>query len=204
MLLIWGWRTRMKTLGEGTFFSPAAGGDAPYRLVEARRWFTCFFIPIIPLKILGTFVECQATGTTYDPAVLDNPTNESLLEQLNAAARESIALVLAFGPPATDAQRRVAMAAIRENAPNYTEADLEHDIAIVAHAPIDQRLSHLAGALDVSGKERLLNASASVMAAGDSVDDVRAEAVRGIGEKLGMTPMHIRGVIDAAISTTAP
>jgi hypothetical protein len=203
VLLIWGWKTRLKTLGEGTFFSPAAGGDGPYRLVEARRWFTVFFIPLIPLKVLGTFVECQQTGATYDPSVLDNPTNEALLEQLAAAVRETIALVLAFGSPVTDAQREAAVRLAGEYAPGYSAADLEHDISVVAHAPIDQRLSHLADALDVSGKERLLNASASVMVAGGSVDDVRVEAVRGIGEKLGMTPLHIRGVIDSARSTAA-
>lgn len=204
MLLIWGWRTRLKTLGEGVFFSPAAGGDAPYRLVEARRWFTLFFIPIIPLKVLGTFVECAQTGATYDPSVLDNPTNEALLEQLGAALRESIALVLAFGPPVTDAQRQAAVAAMREYEPGYTEADLDHDITVVAHAPIDQRLLHLSGALDVSGKERLLGAAASVMVAGGEVDGVRVEAVRGIGEKLGMTGVHVRGVIDAAASSITP
>jgi hypothetical protein len=27
-----------------------------YRRKEARRWFTLFFIPLIPLKVLGEFV----------------------------------------------------------------------------------------------------------------------------------------------------
>jgi len=92
-MIIWGWRSRMKTLSEGMFFSPAAGRDVPYKLIEARRWFTLFFIPLIPLKVLGTYVECSQTGSTYDPKILNNPTNADFTDQLSAAVREVVVAV---------------------------------------------------------------------------------------------------------------
>jgi tellurite resistance protein len=197
-MLIWGWRSRNKTLSEGTFFSPAAGRDATYRLVEARRWFTLFFIPIIPLKVLGTFVECQVTKATYDPLILDNPTNADLIDQLAAGVREVVCAVVAADATVTVEERRLAIEIIGRHVAGYDEATLDADLARVDGAPLDERIAYLSSALSEPGKERLLMAAATVMAADGSIDDRDRDAVRTIGEKLGMSTAHIRGVIDTA------
>jgi uncharacterized tellurite resistance protein B-like protein len=186
-MLIWGWRTRRKTLGEGTFFSPAAGRDAPYRLVEARRWFTLFFIPIIPLKVLGIFVECQITKSTYDPRILENPTNADLTDQLAAGVREVVCAVISADGAVTSEERRLAIEIVGGHVNGYDEAALDDDLARVGESPLDQRLAYLSSALNEPGKERLLTAAATVMAADASIDDRDRDAVRSIGEKLGMS-----------------
>ena len=63
-MIIWGWRVRKKTIGTGVFFCPGEGGDRNYEHKQARRWFTIFFIPLIPLKELGDFVECTSCENT--------------------------------------------------------------------------------------------------------------------------------------------
>lgn len=201
MLLIWGWRARKKTLREGTFFSPAAGRDAPYRLVEARRWFTLFFIPIIPLKVLGTFVECQVTKATYDPSILQNPTNAEFTDQLAVGVREVVCSVASADATVTAEERRRAIDIVGGYVPGYDEASLDADLARVDQAPIDQRLAYLSSALSEPGKERLLTAAATMMAADGLIDPRDRDAVRSIGEKLGMSPAHIHGVIEVATST---
>lgn len=70
MLLLFGITTRTKTLGSGTFYCRNEGGERSYLLLEARRWFTLFFIPVIPLKVLGELVQCSSCGAQYDPAFL--------------------------------------------------------------------------------------------------------------------------------------
>lgn len=70
MIILFGWKVRWKTLGGGTFHCPVEGGARSYELREARRWFTVFFVPLIPLKVLGTQVHCQGCGTELAPAVL--------------------------------------------------------------------------------------------------------------------------------------
>ena len=201
-MLIWGWRARRKTLSEGTFFSPAAGRDAPYRLVEARRWFTLFFIPIIPLKVLGVYVECQITKSTYDPMILEKPTNAELTDQLAAGVREVICAVVSADGAVSVEERRLAIEIVGAHVPGYNEATLDDDLARVGDAPLDdQRLAYLSSALNEQGKERLLTAAATVMSADGSIDDRDRDAVRSIGEKLGMSQAHIRGVIDTAAST---
>jgi uncharacterized tellurite resistance protein B-like protein len=199
VILIWGFRVRLKTLGRGVFYSPATGRDGPYRLVEARRWFTLFWIPLIPLKRLGTFVQCDETKQTYDPSILDRPTNADFEEQLSGAVRESVVAVIVADGSVTDAERRVALEIIRDRVGDaYDGASLDEDLARAATAPLDERLHHLASALNEQGKERLLAAAARAMTADGTVDDRARAVVQRVGQMLQMTPAHVRGVIAGA------
>jgi hypothetical protein len=40
-----------------------------YHHKRATRFFTLYFIPLVPLKDLGEYVECQTCTTAFDPAV---------------------------------------------------------------------------------------------------------------------------------------
>jgi hypothetical protein len=64
-MLIWGWKPRSKRLAEAEFHCPGCGVDRHYHDKQARRWFTIFFIPFIPLKVLGEYVECQTCQKGY-------------------------------------------------------------------------------------------------------------------------------------------
>lgn len=37
---------------------------------DALRWFTVFFLPLVPLGQQGEWVQCQSCGATYDPALV--------------------------------------------------------------------------------------------------------------------------------------
>ncbi len=70
MIILFGWKVRWTTAGGGTFHCPVEGAARSYELREGRRWFTLFFIPLVPLKRLGRQVRCQGCGTELDPGVL--------------------------------------------------------------------------------------------------------------------------------------
>ena len=90
MILIWGWKSRLKTLAHGSFHCPHCQADRAYDHRQARRWFTFFWIPLIPLKVLGTFIECTTCKSGYDERVLTLPTNASLADNLSIALREGL------------------------------------------------------------------------------------------------------------------
>lgn len=69
MFFIAGLSTRTKTVDAGEFFCPNEQGLRGYRYLQLRRWFTLFFIPLIPLGQQGEWVQCDSCGTTYDPSV---------------------------------------------------------------------------------------------------------------------------------------
>ena len=201
----WGWNVRTKTLAEGTFFSPAAGEDAPYRLVEVRRWFVLFSIPIAPANVLGTFVECQATKTTYDPAVLDNPADTEFTDQLSGALREVIAAVMVADEEVVAAERETALTILRDHVGEHYDDDaLTLDLRRAEAGPLDDRLIHLAGALNEHGKEELLTSAVDVMVADGTVDDREIDLIRLMGEHLSLPASHVRDVIDQVADRIRP
>ena len=73
MLIIWGLRVFFHTTGEGVFHCQRCGGDRHYRQRSGRKFFTLFFVPIIPLSKVGEHVVCTTCRTRYHPDVLALP-----------------------------------------------------------------------------------------------------------------------------------
>jgi hypothetical protein len=69
-VIIFGSRVRHKTIREGEFFCPKCQATRRYEYKQATRFFTLYFIPIVPIQRLGEFVECQTCGIAFEPAVL--------------------------------------------------------------------------------------------------------------------------------------
>jgi DNA-directed RNA polymerase subunit RPC12/RpoP len=69
-LIIFGSRSVTGSKGTGTFDCPRCGGDTPYDHKRVRRFFTLYFIPLIPMGTLGEYIECERCGGTYKPEVL--------------------------------------------------------------------------------------------------------------------------------------
>ena len=73
VLIIWGVRVFFHTAGQGAFCCPRCGADRRYRRRSGRRFFTLFFVPIIPLSKVGEHVQCATCRTRYHPEALTLP-----------------------------------------------------------------------------------------------------------------------------------
>jgi len=69
-MIIFGTKGITSIQKQGTFHCPACGAGANYTQKEVRRYFTLFFIPLIPLHKAGEYVECQRCGGSFKPEVL--------------------------------------------------------------------------------------------------------------------------------------
>ncbi|HEX5105527.1 MAG TPA: DUF4190 domain-containing protein, partial [Pirellulaceae bacterium] len=58
-VIIYGMRTTESTLGQGLFACPNCRTQQACRHVVMNRWFTLYFIPVIPLGNIGEQFECQ-------------------------------------------------------------------------------------------------------------------------------------------------
>lgn len=70
-MIIWGWTTREKRLGDGDFFCPQCGKEREYDHKALKRYFTLYFIPLIPLETVLEYVQCDRCGGQFEPEVLD-------------------------------------------------------------------------------------------------------------------------------------
>ena len=185
MLLIWGFKALYKVLSEGTFYCPREGGDRAYRRKQARKWFTFFWIPVIPLDVLGEFIECSQCGSTYDQKVLTLPTAAAMTDNLTNAMRYAIVSMISADGVTDQAEKGAALEVMKRYSTTYTNEDLDRDLATLDHKTLDDQLVQVAGTLNEHGKEELLSACLSIAAADGSlheseiVDVVRAGAALG-------------------------
>lgn len=70
LFIIFGTRVSHHQVGEGQFFCPKCQAPRAYKHKRATRYFTLYFVPLIPLGKLGEFVECQTCGVAFETAVL--------------------------------------------------------------------------------------------------------------------------------------
>lgn len=70
-MIIYGWTTLQKTLSSHEFHCPQCGSVEYGDLKSANRWFTLYFIPVIPLGSQGQYVECVSCAGTFHSEVLD-------------------------------------------------------------------------------------------------------------------------------------
>ncbi|HVT78678.1 MAG TPA: zinc ribbon domain-containing protein [Acidimicrobiales bacterium] len=198
MILIWGLRVRAKQLATGTFCCPSCGVDRRYSHKQARRWFTAFFIPLIPLKVVGEYVQCTTCNSTYKPSVLTLPTTESLRTNLMLAMREAIVTVLGQTPTPSEMHEALLVLSSFADA-EWHEDDLIDDIAHLDTSQLQGHLATLSDGLNEHGKERIVAGCARVAATGGTIDAGHREIVLRIASDIGMTRAHARGVIDEVI-----
>ena len=73
-MIIFGTRGVTYSKGSGEFFCPQCRTRTRYAHKRERRFFTLYFIPVIPLSLHREFVECGSCRRTYRMDVLgDDP-----------------------------------------------------------------------------------------------------------------------------------
>ena len=206
MLLIFGLRVFYRAVGQGIFHCQRCGGDREYRHRAGRRWFTLFFIPVIPLNHVGDHVQCTICGTRYRMDVLSVPTTAQMKEALPAGMRAAaIAMLRAGGGSSAPARRRAIDAIKGAGVVGYDDVALDADLFTVAmpaqpgqHQPgqdLAEPLNRVAIQLAVPAREWFLAEVVRIGLADGMLSDDERHAAREVAAKLGMTPAQARGVI---------
>jgi len=195
LLIIFGFRVFYRTIAQGTFHCRRCGGDRPYRHRVGRRWFTLFFIPVIPLNRVGEHVQCTTCRTRYVTDVLGLPTTAQMQAALPTGMRAAASAMLRSGDPASPAARQRAIeAVIGAGMPGYNEAMLEDDLRQPFEA-IRPALNQVGGQLTIQAREWYLADVIRIALAGGQLTDSERLAAQAIGGDLGMTQAQSLGVI---------
>ncbi|HEX4258841.1 MAG TPA: zinc ribbon domain-containing protein [Streptosporangiaceae bacterium] len=198
MLLIWGLRVFFRTISEGVFHCRNCGGDRKYRLRAGRRWFTVFFIPVIPLTKVGEHVQCQTCKTRYVADVLKLPTAAQMQAALPAGMRAAATAMLQSGDPANPAARQRAVAVILgAGAQGYADGNLDHDRAESPEA-VGQAIGQVAQQLTPDAKEWFLAEVIRVGTADGPLTESERNTAVAVAADLGMSPAQAIGVITLA------
>ncbi len=204
MLIIFGFRINFRTTGTIEFFCPRCGGDRQGNQRSARRWFTIFWIPVIPLNQVGAVLECTTCHTRFEPAVAEQPTTASLQEILGNAVRVLTAMIVRTGDHDSTTMRAAAVEDVLAVNAAYDDATLASDLVAVEPAQAEQYVAPLAEGIQIAGKERLLSNLVRVALAGGTVTDDQRRVIDLAGRGLGLTAAHITGIVSSVAAARSP
>jgi hypothetical protein len=81
-VIVWGFRSRNKVLGKAAYQCSSCGQNAYHTGVRSTRWFTLFFIPVIPIS-KKTTARCGACGFQQQ---IDNKDADRIFTQAKVPA----------------------------------------------------------------------------------------------------------------------
>ncbi|MFL6117362.1 MAG: zinc-ribbon domain-containing protein [Catenulispora sp.] len=201
-MIIWGWRTVFRVVGSGVFSCPSCGADRNYERRRAQRFFTLFFIPLIPLKAIGEFVRCTTCKNDFRESVLARPTAAQFTDLLLNTVRGVMVNVLRRGGGNHPGARAIAVQEIvTAGAIGYNDLNLAQDLQVVPE-DLTQMLTALAGQLPQSGREAMVLGATRVAVADGPLNSAERAVIDTVGAGLGMTQTHVAGVV-ASVSPTA-
>jgi DnaJ-domain-containing protein 1 len=195
--------------GQANFHCPQCGSEVPYKQKRVRRFFTLYFIPVIPLDLVAEYVECQHCRGTFQTAVLEfDPDTQAVqfeAEFHHAVKRTMVLMMLADGV-VDDGEIEVIRTVYEKlTAVELTDADVQHEIDAAQSdgAGIDAYLAQMAGFLNDQGKEMVVKGAFLVAAADGEFQEEEQQLLVQIGKTLQMSPAHLKGVIDSMAAEAA-
>ena len=200
-MIIFGTRGVTYSTGNGDFYCPTCRDQQPYKHKRVRRFFTLYFIPVIPLGLHGEYIECGQCQGSYRLEVLDfDPeagTAEFEAEFHRAIKRVMVEMMLADGVVDDEEVAVITNIYGQLAGTEVSEHDIRTEIveAETRTGDVTAALAEMAGNLNDNGKEMVVKAAFMVAAADGEFQDEEKELIGSIGKALEMSPAHMNGVI---------
>lgn len=182
----------------GDFFCPECNQDRVYRRITVRRFFTLYFIPLIPLDLLHEAAQCQTCRNSYRMSVLQyDPRAEREAQRIEL--RNTFRTILTqFAGMST----RRDSAFLQTIADLYTEFDggtltteeIAEDLK-VSRKDLELETSRIRPHLSDPGRETVVRCAYRAAAADGDMTQAKEDALAALAQGLGMTQAHYRGVV---------
>lgn len=200
-MIIFGTRGITTTPQRGEFNCPSCRSSQGYLLKRVRRFFTLYFIPVIPLNKLGEYVECSTCKDTYKTDIIDySPAaNARVVEaEYHAAVKKVMIHMLLADGVIDDSEVDTILAIYLRITGNQIEKNkLLAEINEIEKNTDDftNTLTQLQGCLNDEGKELVIKAALYVAMSDGEFQEEEQQMLAKIGQDLGMTAAHVQGVV---------
>ncbi|WP_421118774.1 hypothetical protein ACE2AJ_15600 [Aquihabitans daechungensis] len=185
-------------------FCPTCGGDRLGDVCDGRRRIALGPIAVLPWTRREGHVRCTACDSHHPTECLDALTSAELADRLVDVTRILTVTTVRAGDPSDRAMRRRAVQHVRTVIPGYHQNRLDADMVALDPASVAVHVTPLADALEVAGKERLIANMVQVALAAHTISSHQRWLLDRVGTSLGLTPMHVTGIISAVASAVEP
>jgi len=200
--IIFGTRGVNSTIKQGDFLCPQCATERQYKHKKVTRFFTLYFIPLIPLGKAGEFVECQTCRGTFVPKVLDYNPNEGKNEfqsQYEKAMRHSMILMMLADGHIDNNEKNTVLQII--NKFGHSDINIPQLDALILDVeknkePVSRYLSKISPSLNEHGKELIIKCGLSVASADGYIDASEMALIHSMADAMQMSKNHLKGIIE--------
>jgi uncharacterized tellurite resistance protein B-like protein len=200
-LIIYGTRGVESTQKSGQFHCPSCGPGKRYDHKQVRRFFTLYFIPLIPLDLLGEFVECRTCTGTYKKEVLDfdpRADQEAAEAEFRTAMRRvMVDLMMADGVMEEEELKTVAAIYEKIAGKPLSKRRLQEELDRLEKEGAQGTvtfLERMQGTLNQQGKELVLKGALAVASADGMIQDEEQALLVKYARALGVSGGRLRAL----------
>ncbi len=200
-MIIFGARGVTYTHAKGTFYCPGCDREGvAYKHQRCRRFVTLYYLPLIPLKTFGEYIECQVCQNTYQPAVLSATLAEHRAFEAEfqlVIKRVMILMLLADGVIADAELEVIRRIYLRLSTVDIPMEDLRKEIEAAQEDVSDVLvyLARLGPILNPRGKELVIKSAFLVAAADDQFQDKERQLLADIGKTLELSNAEVQAIL---------
>lgn len=202
-MIIFGTRGIKSTTASGVFNCPRCQQQTNFKQKRVRRFFTLYFIPIIPLNRLGEYVECVNCQGTYDNEILTyDPAVESQRVEafyFIACKQVMISMMLADGV-IDDEEVKMLQTQFQQITGTFVpEDELREEIQVISSqgGRTLESLKAISPQLNNTGKETVIRAAYAIAMSDGNFDESEQQFLFQVGQSLEMSNDHIKGVLSS-------
>lgn len=199
-MIFFGTRGVKSTLKSGTFHCPQCETNESYKHIKVKKFFTLYFIPIIPLSDAGEYVECHKCKGTYIPKVLNynkSAGKDEFLSQYEKAMKHCMIMIMLADGRIDEEEMLMVQKIINKFGHNDLTLDqLEALVERIEKNPenISTYLKRITPSLNEHGKETIIKCALSVAAADGNIDKSELEVIKKMAVVMEMSSSHLKGI----------
>ncbi|MFT6144752.1 MAG: putative tellurite resistance protein B-like protein [Myxococcota bacterium] len=184
----------------GQFHCPSCE-STNYSQKRVRRFFTLYWVPLIPLDLLGEYVECDDCRSTFNSAVLEFDPSAGQAE-FEAEWQRVVRRVLVNMMLADGVVEEKEIVAIQEVYAKLANGELPRDrIESEMHrartddTSLKDYLAEVASTLNDRGKELVVRAALMVAAADGDIAEEEMAMLVDLAKALEIPPSHFNTIL---------
>ena len=210
MIIVFGTRGITTTGARGEFTCPGCRDMRTFRRRNVRRWFTLYWIPIIPLDKVGEYIECDHCLSTWKTEVLDHDfgaSDEAFEAEFEKAIRRVMVMMMMADGVIAEGEmetiRQVFKKLTDKELPEQTLLDEAEQIRRDA-PPIREAVRALVGQLNPGGRELVLKAAFFVAAADGIFQEEEKVMISELAAALQIPSGRFKEILDELLADEPP
>ena len=200
-MIIFGTRGINRTVDSGQFFCPRCSSDQPFTKKAVKRFFTLYFIPLIPMGSAGEFIECNGCAGTFAPEILTYDPEMERKKTVDSIRRMAVSFLLDVNRckvTELEALQDVVGDMVGEDVDSETVA-LDVRQAQVANVDVVSFVRGQAGDLSDDGKWLVLTTMRRILEKVSPLMQHEKDRLLDIGKAMGLRQKHINEFIETPL-----